>query len=269
LERKHTVCRQCQWWGPLPCLPPLVTASHLHLTSLDSSELGPGSILSLSGPSGSASTGPTDAYPSTPASSSSSYSTSNDPRGSSSNSATSIGGHSSNTGAIAGGVAGGIAAISIVVVALLFYLRRRRAAQWIQPTYGSSSSANVGSGNHRVIIARDPETTTSLLRPYVCVFVAPAPLMCAHVIFFYPIPLRTRMTQLRTQRTKELRRLRHIILIYRLPRQPAEIYSPLPPRRTPKDWDSDIMAFPLSELTVRNHRSSPTGIPLLSSSLFF
>jgi hypothetical protein len=58
------------------------------------------------------------------------------------------------------------------------------------------------------------------------------------------------MTQLRTRRTKELRRLRRIILIYRLPRQPAEIYSPLPPRRTPKDRDSDITAFPLSELTV-------------------
>ncbi|KAF8502640.1 hypothetical protein F5888DRAFT_1665805, partial [Russula emetica] len=74
----------------------------------------------VGGPSGPASTGPTNAYPiTTPASSSSSYS--------SSNSATPmpISGQSSNTGAIAGGVAGGLAAISIVVAALLFYRRRR------------------------------------------------------------------------------------------------------------------------------------------------
>ena len=58
------------------------------------------------------------------------------------------------------------------------------------------------------------------------------------------------MTRLRTQRTKELRCLRRIILIYRLPRRPAEIYTALPPRRTPKDRDSDITAFTLSELTV-------------------
>jgi hypothetical protein len=58
------------------------------------------------------------------------------------------------------------------------------------------------------------------------------------------------MTQLRTQRTKEPRRLRRIIPIYRLPRRPAEIYTPLPPRRTPKDRDSDITAFPLFELTL-------------------
>jgi hypothetical protein len=109
--------------NPLPC--PLVTVSHLHLT-LDTPELGPGTILGPSG-SGSTSTGPTNAYPFTPASSSSSYSASGVSRGSSSNSATPIpiGGHSSNTGAIAGGVAGGIAAISIAIAALLFYLRRR------------------------------------------------------------------------------------------------------------------------------------------------
>jgi hypothetical protein len=96
-----------------------------------------------------------------------------------------------------------------------------------------------------------PETTTSLLRPYVCVFVAPAPLMCAHVCFdcfLSLITLRTRMTQLRTPHTKELRRLRRISLIYRLPHRPAEIYTPLPPRQTLKDRDSDIMAYyPLSE----------------------
>ena len=35
--------------NPLPCLPPLVTVSHLHLTSLDNLELGPGTILGLVG----------------------------------------------------------------------------------------------------------------------------------------------------------------------------------------------------------------------------
>ncbi|KAF8502632.1 hypothetical protein F5888DRAFT_1665760 [Russula emetica] len=73
----------------------------------DTPELGPGTI--PSGPSGPASTGPTNANSATPMP---------------------ISGQSSNTGAIiaggvAGGVAGGLAAISIVVAALLFYLRRR------------------------------------------------------------------------------------------------------------------------------------------------
>jgi hypothetical protein len=55
-------------------------------------------------------------------------------------------------------------------------------------------------------------------------------LMC----FVSVITPRNRMTQLRIQRTTHL------------PRRPAEIYTPLPPRRTLKDRDSDIMAYPLS-----------------------
>ena len=68
--------------------------------------------------------------------------------------------------------------------------------------------------------------------------------------FVSVITLRTRMIQLRTQRTRELRRLRRIILFSHRRRRPAEIHPPLPPRRTPKDRDSDITAIPLSELPV-------------------
>jgi hypothetical protein len=178
--------------NPLSYLLPLVTVSHSHLTSLDTPELGPGTILGPSSSSRSASTGPTNAYPSTPASSSSSYSTSSDSRSSSSNSASPIpiGGHSSNTGAIVGGVAGGIAAISIVIAALLFYLRQRHPPA---PSAPSASDGHPGGFNpfmdqvprpmsgQGTVTSSLPETTTSLLRPYVCVFVASAPLMCTHV----------------------------------------------------------------------------------------
>jgi hypothetical protein len=68
--------------------------------------------------------------------------------------------------------------------------------------------------------------------------------------FFSLMMLRTRMTLLRTPDTKGLRRLRRIILIYRLPCRSAEIYTPLPSRQTTKVRDSDKTAFPVSELTV-------------------
>ena len=165
--------------------------SHLHPTLLDTPELGPGAILGPSGSSGSASAGPTNAYPSTPASSSSSYSTSSVSRGSSSNPATPIpiGRHNSNTGAIAGGVAGSIAALSIVIAALLFYLRRRHSPA---PSAPSANNGQPGGFNplmdqvprpmsgQGTIASSVPETTTSLLRVYVCVFAAPAPHICAH-----------------------------------------------------------------------------------------
>jgi hypothetical protein len=77
--------------NPLPCLPPSVTVLRFHLSSVDTPELVPGTILGLPCPYGSASTGPTNAYPSTCATSSScsqsySESTSSVSRGSSSNS---------------------------------------------------------------------------------------------------------------------------------------------------------------------------------------
>ena len=165
----------------------------LHLISLDTPEIGPGTILGPSSSSVSASTGPTNAYPSTPASSFSSYSTSSVSRDSSSNSATPIpiDGHSSNTGAIVGGVAGGIAAISIVIAALLFYLRLRQRHPPAPPAGDMRSSGfdplmdqvprpMSGQGT---IASSLPETTTSLPRPYVCAFVAPAPLMCTHMFY--------------------------------------------------------------------------------------
>jgi len=47
-----------------------------------------------------------------------------------------------------------------------------------------------------------------------------------------------------------LRSVRRIILFNHLPRRPAEIYPPLLPCRTLKDRDSDMVAYPLSELTL-------------------
>jgi hypothetical protein len=74
--------------------------------------------------------------------------------------------------------------------------------------------------------------------------------VCSRVFFLSVMMLRTWMAQLRTPHTQELRHLRRIIRFYRLPLRPAEIFTLLPPRRTPKDRDSDITAFPLSELTI-------------------
>ena len=54
----------------------------------------------------------------------------------------------------------------------------RRAAQRIQLTYGSSSSVNVGSGNHCVVNARYRPFYAKVLCMYL---VVPVPLMCAHV----------------------------------------------------------------------------------------
>src|SRR5216684_2542168 len=73
--------------------------------------------------------------------------------------------------------------------------------------------------------------------------------MCAHMFSLPLITPRIRRTQLRTPRTKyRRRRLRRIIIFKLLPRRPAEIYTLLPPRHTPKNSDSDIMAYLLSEL---------------------
>ena len=183
--------------------------SHLHLTPLDTPEVGPDTILGPSGPSGSASMGPTNAYPSTPASSSSPYSTSSVSRGSSSNSATPIplGRYSSNTGAITGGVAGSIATLSIVFAALLFYLRWRHSPA---PSAPSSNNGQPGGFNpfmdqvprpisgQGTIVSSVPETTTSLLRP-TYVFSRPRLRLC--VLMYFVTTLRTRMTQLTTYPT--------------------------------------------------------------------
>jgi hypothetical protein len=57
LERQKIVCRR--WWVSLSLL---VTVSHPHLTSLDTTELGPGTILGPSSPFNSASTERTNVY---------------------------------------------------------------------------------------------------------------------------------------------------------------------------------------------------------------
>jgi hypothetical protein len=174
----------------LPCLLLFVTVSHSHLTSLDTLELGPGTILGPSGSSGSASTGPTNAYPSTPASSSSSHSTGSKFPGLSLEFSDAYtyrwtqfkhGGHrwwrrrwySSNfhchcRAALLSATATSTSSVRSV--------RKRRAPRWTQPTYGSSSSDGQGT-----VPSSLPEMTTSLLMVCVCIFVAPAPLMCAHV----------------------------------------------------------------------------------------
>jgi len=43
-------------------------------------------------------------------------------------------------------------------------VRKRQAARWIRPSYGSSSSANVGSGNRCVVIARDDHLSAEALQ---------------------------------------------------------------------------------------------------------
>ena len=236
--------------------------SHLHLTPLDTPEVGPDTILGPSGPSGSASMGPTNAYPSTPASSSSPYSTSSVSRGSSSNSATPIplGRYSSNTGAITGDVAGSIATLSIVIAALLFYLPRRHSPSPLTPSTNNGQPSGFNPLMDQVprpmsgqgtIASSLPETTTSLLRVYVCVFAALAPLMCAHEFCYNAQNTDDPTTYPTSQATSPP----PTYILTRSPSLPfSRIYTPLPPRRIPKDRYPDIAAFPLSELTIRNHQ---------------
>jgi len=77
-----------------------------------------------------------------------------------------------------------------------------------------------------------PKTATSLLRPYLCDFVAPAPLMWAHMFFLSLMTLRT--CTIRYQGTSPPPTYT-VILSNRLSRRPEEIFTPLPPRRIPKD----------------------------------
>jgi hypothetical protein len=135
---------------------------------IDSSEAGPGRILGPSDPSVSAS-GPTSAF-----------------GGPFSNATTPafIGRHSSNRGAITGGVIGGIAVISILVAALLF-LRRRRHSLVSSPVF----DGDIAFGPHMDQVSRSTssqgtvssyflETPTSLLRPYVHIFILSSSSAC-------------------------------------------------------------------------------------------
>jgi hypothetical protein len=80
-------------------------------------------------------------------------------------------------------------------------------------------------------------------------FVALAPLVCAHVFRLCHDALRTRVTQLRTQITKDLRSrrcIRIILLIHLrdLTRPPAKVHTSLTPHRTLEDREPDIVAYP-------------------------
>ena len=97
-------------------------------------------------------------------------------------------------GAIIGGVIGGIVAISILVAALLFYRRRRRSLvpspvfegdiafdpNMDQVSQSTSSQGTVSLGF--------PETPTSLLRPYVHIFIFSSSFacVCSHDSLFSP-----------------------------------------------------------------------------------
>jgi hypothetical protein len=137
-----------------------VIVSHARLTFIDTPEVLPGQV------------------PGSPASSSSLRGSST-PTTAPAGIPTATGGHSSNGGAIAGGIVGGLAAISLVVAGLLFYRRRRRLlASSAMP---ESAGANVfphmdqvprPMSDHETLASSFPETT-SLMKPYVCVFVYP------------------------------------------------------------------------------------------------
>ncbi|KAF8502667.1 hypothetical protein F5888DRAFT_1904276 [Russula emetica] len=102
--------------NPLLCLPPLVTVSRLHLTSLDTPELGPSTIFGSSGPPGLPRRDPLTPIPLPPL-------------------------QALRLQAAIGGVAGSIATISIIVAALLYYLRRRH------PPAPSTSDGQPGGFN--------------------------------------------------------------------------------------------------------------------------
>jgi hypothetical protein len=152
-----------RWWGFSPLSLSHIFVSHMRLTFIDNPEVLPGQV------------------PGAPSTSSSS---SRSARSSSTNTATPVpvttGGHSSNGGAIAGGVAGGIAAISLLVAGLFYYQRRRRSlASNAVPLSPDDSSFNVYSlmdqvprpmSDQGTFASSFPETT-SLMKPYVCVFV--------------------------------------------------------------------------------------------------
>ncbi len=74
--------------------------------------------------------------------------------------------------------------------------------------------------------------------------------MCINVFSLSHITLRIRRIQLRTPCIKGLRGRQRIIRFSHLLRRLAEIYTPLPPRRTHKDKDPDIAVYPLSELSL-------------------
>jgi hypothetical protein len=171
LERKRIVC--CRWWELSP-LPPRYSHAHV-ICFIDSPEVGPGRILSPSGPSASAS-GPTSAF--------------GDPFSITTTPAY-TGRHSSNVGPIIGGVIGGIAVISILVAALFFYRRRRRSLV-SSPVFEGDIDPHMdqvsrSASSQGTVSSYSPVTPTSLLRPYVHIFIfsSSSACVCSHNAHFF------------------------------------------------------------------------------------
>jgi hypothetical protein len=253
--------------NPLPCLPLLVAVSHLYLTSLDGTEIGPGTLLGPGGTPISSSTGPTGTSTSSTSSSSTPVPAS---------------GHSSNTGAIAGGVVGGLAAI-IVAIASVFFCRRGRHTQTPAPTSIDERPSGFNSLMDQVprsmsgpgtVASSMPDTDPSMLRFYVCIWWSRFRL-CALMYFVSVTTLRIRMTQLRSQISKHLRRRRCIRVILwnhlrDLHRFLAKVHTSLTPRRTLKDKHPDMVAYPNPETTsrlARMHRYFYPSVLLLNDSV--
>jgi hypothetical protein len=112
--------------------------------------------------------------------------------------------HSSNGGGIIGGVIGGIAAISILVAALFFYRQRRRSLVQspvfegdiaFDPHMDQVSRSTLSQGTASPC---PPETPTSLLTPYVHIFIlsSSSACVCLHNSLF-SLTLSTWITQIR------------------------------------------------------------------------
>ena len=216
-----------------------------HARLIDTPELGPGTILGPDGPPLSSSIGPSTIFK--PAYSSSSLptqvttpstTTTSNPGPAGYN----VGGHSSNTGAIAGGTVAGVVAISIVVVALFFY-RRRRLSQAHRPNMIQDLPRP--TSGQETATSTLPGTSSSVLRPYVRSRapnpLLPVALVCSCVFSHFP----THRSQLHTLGTRHFRtrlppQLRH------LPHRTSNIYTPLPLRRAPTHRDMRAEYFLIS-----------------------
>ena len=221
----------------------------------------------------SSSTGPSTTYP--PAYTPSSQTTIASPShtlDSSSNTTTSIhepggyrvGGHSSNTGAIAGSTVGGIAAMSIVAVALFFYWKRQRSLAQSAPFMVDGQAGEYNpqviqvssqpmSGQETVTLSF-PRASTSLLRPHVRSHTpTPSQLSLGSHAFSHLPTHRTRKTHSRSPSIKELRTCLSPLFKH-LPFRKLDMYTPLPPRRAAKHGNKR------ADYLISRHRSSLAGI---------
>ena len=171
---------------------------------------------------------------------------------SSSSSTTSIHGpggqstRSSNTRVIAGGTVAGVVAISIAAVVSFRYGRKRRSSLG-QPA-PSSDDGQAGGYNpwpmsgQEIITPSLPSPTIPLLRQYVRSYAfIPVALVCS-CAFSHFLTRRTRMTQLRSPGTKEIR-ARLSSLLKHLSCLTIDMHIPLPPHRFPKCRDNKADYF--------------------------